>query len=271
MIANLNSFDIKGNSDFLNKDFFENLLKNDNLSSLSISRSNLSKESDKVFIEYFEKTNTLNNFTYLCKNDQTNKQVFKALKANTSIQSLDISGNRPKHTIEILKSIQNHKSLKALDISKSWFDHSWQFASDGTDNGNEVGELLAHIIENNNLEQIDASRCDIGNSGGKAIAQALYNNPSTKYLNLEANCMTKPAIDVFNENLPANIVLDFLNLTENRSDFNMSSTIRAIYVHNSESDAIEPKEALEVEGSGVLGWLDYNYMNDYSVALIEVN
>lgn len=158
-----------------------------------------------------------------------------ALKHNTVVTSLNLSGSKIGGTLVRLRAIANvlahNSTLENLDLRATERGNAGAtILAEGLEknrglkslllNGNRIGpeggEALAYVVKMNaTLKELSLGRNGIGSRGAQAIAEALSTNNTLVDLDLNDNQIVEPGSVVLAQALNTNQTLRRLNLTGN--------------------------------------------------------
>ena len=130
----------------------------------------------------------------------------KALAVNSSLNNLDLRGNRigSSGAASLSQALAVNSSLTNLDLSKNSF-------------GNSAAASLAQALAvNSSLANLNLSENRFGNSGAACLAQALAVNSSLTKLDLSENRFGNSGAASLAQALAVNSSLTKLDLSENR-------------------------------------------------------
>ena len=149
--------------------------------------------------------------------------VSQVLKANSSLTSLDLSGNaiRQSGASCLSDALIANSSLTSLCLS-----------------GNEIGDIGASclsqaLIANSSLTTLDLSRCSISQSGASCLSHALEDNSSLRYFDLSRNSIGEDGAACLTQALKANCCLTNLDLSENGISESGASFFSQVLLSNS--------------------------------------
>ena len=149
--------------------------------------------------------------------------VSQVLKANSSLTSLDLSGNaiRQSGASCLSDALIANSSLTSLCLS-----------------GNEIGDngascLSQALIANSSLTTLHLSRCSISQSGASCLSHALEANSSLRYFDLSRNSIGEDGAACLIQALKANCCLTNLDLSENGISESGASFFSQVLLSNS--------------------------------------
>ena len=149
--------------------------------------------------------------------------VSQVLKANSSLTSLDLSGNaiRQSGASCLSDALIANSSLTSLCLS-----------------GNEIGDdgascLSQALIVNSSLTTLDLSRCSISQSGASCLSHALEANSSLRCFDLSQNSIGEDGAACFTQALKANCCLTNVDLSENGISESGASFFSQVLLGNS--------------------------------------
>ena len=149
--------------------------------------------------------------------------VSQVLKANSSLTSLDLSGNaiRQSGASCLSDALIANSSLTSLCLS-----------------GNEIGDdgascLSQALIANSSLTTLDLSRCSISQSGASCLSHALEANSSLRYFDLSQNSIGENGAACLTQALKANCCLTNVDLSENGISESGASFFSQVLLGNS--------------------------------------
>ena len=149
--------------------------------------------------------------------------VSQVLKANSSLTSLDLSGNaiRQSGASCLSDALIANSSLTSLCLS-----------------GNEIGDngascLSQALIANSSLTTLDLSGCSISQSGASCLSHALEANSSLRYFDLSQNSIGEDGAACLTQALKANCCLTNLDLSENGISESGASFFSQVLLSNS--------------------------------------
>ena len=205
------------------------------LENLDLSFCNINDDIIKIIIETMLIINQKLKKLNVCHNNISNYgliEIAKGLKNNSSLLSLDLSGNKLTYinfisstcclmkdysmlrfnlydgkqydgVTELAHALENHPSLLSLNIS----------ATNITNNG--IKKISISLKNNYILQYLDLSENNIGDDGAIEIADALRVNNTLKSLNLYCNMIGDEGIFNLVDSLKVNYNLSSLYLSEN--------------------------------------------------------
>ena len=148
----------------------------------------------------------------------------KALAVNSSLNNLDLRGNRigSSGAASLSQALAVNSSLTNLDLSKNSF-------------GNSAAASLAQALAvNSSLANLNLSENRFGNSGAACLAQALAVNSSLTKLDLSENRFGNSGAASLAQALAVNSSLTKLDLSENRfGNSGAASLAQALAVNSS--------------------------------------
>ena len=149
--------------------------------------------------------------------------VSQVLKANSSLTSLDLSGNaiRQSGASCLSDALIANSSLTSLCLS-----------------GNEIGDdgascLSQALIVNSSLTTLDLSRCSISQSGASCLSHALEANSSLRCFDLSQNSIGEDGAACLTQALKANCCLTNVDLSENGISESGASFFSQVLLGNS--------------------------------------
>ena len=149
--------------------------------------------------------------------------VSQVLKANSSLTSLDFSGNaiRQSGASCLSDALIANSSLTSLCLS-----------------GNEIGDngascLSQALIANSSLTTLDLRGCSISQSGASCLSHALEANSSLRYFDLSRNSIGEDGAACLTQALKANGCLTNLDLSENGISKSGASFFSQVLLSNS--------------------------------------
>ena len=149
--------------------------------------------------------------------------VSQVLKANSSLTSLDLSGNaiRQCGASCLSDALIANSSLTSLCLS-----------------GNEIGDdgascLSQALIVNSSLTTLDLSRCSISQSGASCLSHALEANSSLRCFDLSQNSIGEDGAACLTQALKANCCLTSVDLSENGISESGASFFSQVLLGNS--------------------------------------
>ncbi|CAF3149449.1 unnamed protein product [Rotaria socialis] len=194
------------------------LVRNTFVTTLNLSGNDIGNNGMSHIYQILQENSYIEEYNLSYNNLGTKgiRKLAKVSAANVSLRSLNIAGNGlTANDINIfLSKIEDHPNLKDLNLSHNIL---------GEDGGKYVAKWLR---DNNILLNLDISWCSIRLSGTLAIAEAIGDNNKLLSLDLSNNSFGNDSLDKLTSSLSRNMILNFLNLSENQISSRYTTQIK---------------------------------------------